>query len=98
MYSFGQNALGPRNMIRTKLRILISNDDGIYSPGNSALASAAAQFADVFVAASDVEQSSMGHAITSSRPLRHKRRPLNGAGAFARAQPRDRPPSRSGER
>jgi 5'-nucleotidase len=85
-------------MIRTKLRILISSDDGIYSPGNLALTSAAAQFGDVLVAASDVEQFSKGHAITSSRPLRHQRRPLNGAGAFARAQPRDRPASRSGGR
>src|SRR6266542_2978206 len=40
------------------MRILISNDDGIYSPG---------------IVAPDVEQSSMSHAITASRPLRYKR-------------------------
>src|SRR5690242_6867822 len=55
------------------MRILISNDDGIYSPGISALAKAAARFGDVRIVAPDVEQSSMSHAITSSRPLRYKR-------------------------
>lgn len=55
------------------MRILISNDDGIYSPGIAALAKAAARFGDVRIVAPDVEQSSMSHAITSSRPLRFKR-------------------------
>src|SRR6266566_5443942 len=55
------------------MRILISNDDGIYSPGIMPLAKAAARFGDVRVVAPDVEQSSMSHAVTSSRPLRFKR-------------------------
>jgi 5'-nucleotidase len=55
------------------MRILISNDDGIYSPGIPALAKAAARFGDVRIVAPNVEQSSMSHAITSSRPLRFKR-------------------------
>ena len=55
------------------MRILISNDDGIYSPGIVHLAKAAARFGEVRVVAPDVEQSSMSHAITSSRPLRFKR-------------------------
>src|SRR5262245_36961664 len=55
------------------MRILISNDDGIYSPGIPALAKAAARFGDVRIVAPDVEQSSMSHAITSSRPLRFNR-------------------------
>ena len=55
------------------MRILISNDDGIYSPGIPALAKAAARFGEVRIVAPDVEQSSMSHAITSSRPLRFKR-------------------------
>jgi 5'-nucleotidase len=55
------------------MRILISNDDGIYSPGIPALAKAAAHFGEVRIVAPDVEQSSMSHAITSSRPLRFKR-------------------------
>jgi 5'-nucleotidase len=52
------------------MRILISNDDGIYSPGIEALASAAARFGDVRIVAPAVEQSSMAQAITASRPLR----------------------------
>ena len=56
-----------------KMRILISNDDGIYSPGIIALAKVASRFGEVRIVAPDVEQSSMGHAITSSRPLRSKR-------------------------
>src|SRR6058998_4166344 len=55
------------------MRILISNDDGIYSPGIVALAKIASRFGEVRIVAPDVEQSSMGHAITSSRPLRYKR-------------------------
>src|SRR5213082_649032 len=55
------------------MRILISNDDGIYSPGILALAKVASRFGEVRMVAPDVEQSSMGHAITASRPLRYKR-------------------------
>jgi 5'-nucleotidase len=54
------------------MKILIANDDGIYSPGIAALARAAARFGDVRIVAPDVEQSSMGHAITHSRPLSYK--------------------------
>lgn len=52
------------------MRILISNDDGIYSPGLVVLAEAASSFGDVRIVAPAVEQSSMAQAITSSRPLR----------------------------
>ncbi len=55
------------------MKILISNDDGIYSPGILALAKVASRFGEVRIVAPDVEQSSMGHAITASRPLRYKR-------------------------
>ena len=58
------------------MRILISNDDGIYSPGLAALADVASHFGDVRVVAPDVEQSSMSHAITSSRPLWYRRTPI----------------------
>ena len=54
------------------MRILISNDDGIYSPGIIALAKVASRFGEVRIVAPDVEQSSMSHAITSSRPIRYK--------------------------
>jgi 5'-nucleotidase len=52
------------------VRILVVNDDGIYSPGIAALAHAAQQFGEVRVVAPDVEQSSAGHAISSARPVR----------------------------
>lgn len=54
------------------MKILVVNDDGIYSPGIAALARAAAFFGDVRIVAPDVEQSAMGHAITHSRPLRYR--------------------------
>jgi 5'-nucleotidase len=52
------------------MKILITNDDGIYSPGLHALAAVACEFGTVRVVAPDVEMSSTGHAITHSRPLR----------------------------
>jgi 5'-nucleotidase len=54
------------------MRILVSNDDGIYSPGIAALARSATKFGDVRVVAPDVEQSSAGHAITATRPMRYR--------------------------
>ena len=60
------------------MRILICNDDGVYSPGIAALAKVASRFGEIRIVAPDVEQSSMGHAITSSRPLRYRRTPLPG--------------------
>lgn len=54
------------------MRILVSNDDGIYSPGIAALAEVASEFGTVRVVAPDVERSSSGHAITSSRPLSYR--------------------------
>jgi len=55
------------------MRILVSNDDGIYSPGIAALARVASRFGDVRVVAPDVEQSSASHAITNARPLTYRR-------------------------
>lgn len=55
------------------MRILVSNDDGIYGPGLSALARAASRFGEVLIVAPDVEQSSAGHAITHSKPLWYRR-------------------------
>lgn len=54
------------------MKILIANDDGIYSPGIAALAKIAKELGEVRIVAPDVEQSSMGHAITHSRPIGYK--------------------------
>src|SRR5689334_4269301 len=50
--------------------ILVTNDDGIYSPGIKYLASVAAGFGRVVVVAPDKPQSGMGHAITINSTLR----------------------------
>ncbi len=65
------------------MRILVTNDDGIYSPGIAALARVASKFGEVRVVAPDVEQSSMGHAITATRPLFYKRSPITFEGLEA---------------
>jgi 5'-nucleotidase len=62
------------------MRILVANDDGIYSPGLLALAHTAARFGEVRIVAPAVEQSSMAQAITSSRPLRLRRVALAACG------------------
>lgn len=64
------------------MRILVANDDGIYSPGLLALAQAARDFGEVRIVAPDVEQSSMGHAVTHSRPLSVRPTPIGGFEAF----------------
>ena len=64
------------------MRMLIANDDGIYSPGIKVLAEVASRFGDVRVVAPDVEQSSAGHAITASRPLSYKRTPIGNFEAY----------------
>src|SRR5258708_20982648 len=51
-------------------RILVTNDDGIFSEGIRLLAAALGELAEVWVVAPDREQSAMGHALTLSRPLR----------------------------
>jgi len=58
------------------MRILVSNDDGVYSPGIAALAAVGAEFGEVRIVAPDVERSSAGHSITSSIPLTCKHTPL----------------------
>lgn len=64
------------------MRILITNDDGIYSPGILSLAEVAAKFADVRIVAPDVERSSAGHSITALHPLSYKRTPIGGFDAY----------------
>ena len=54
------------------MRILVSNDDGIFSPGIKALGLAMRALGEVFVVAPDMEQSAVGHGITVRRPLRFK--------------------------
>jgi len=63
--------------------MLLSNDDGIDSPGLAALRAAVADLGDVTVVAPADPQSAMGHAITLRRPLAVRRiRVGQGAEAF----------------
>jgi 5'/3'-nucleotidase SurE len=55
------------------VRILVLNDDGIYSPGDRGARLRCERFGDVRVVAPGVERSSAGHAITSSRQVRYRR-------------------------
>ncbi len=64
------------------MRILVSNDDGVYSPGIHALARVAQDYGNVRVVAPDVEQSAMGHAITVRRPLHYHRTLIDGLEAY----------------
>lgn len=60
------------------MRILVTNDDGIFSPGLEALAQVASRFGQVRVVAPDGERSAIGHAVTIQRPLRYQRTALGG--------------------
>jgi 5'-nucleotidase len=51
-------------------RILVTNDDGIYSEGIRKLAEALRAVGEVTVVAPDREQSAASHALTLNRPLR----------------------------
>lgn len=51
-------------------RILVTNDDGYFSPGIRALADALAPVGEVTIVAPQTEASAVGHALTLRRPLR----------------------------
>ncbi len=53
-----------------RLKILLTNDDGIHALGLCALYDALAHEHDVFVVAPDNERSAVGHAITLADPIR----------------------------
>jgi 5'-nucleotidase len=52
------------------LKILISNDDGIYATGLQTLAAKLSKQYEVYVVAPDRERSAMGHALTLHKPIR----------------------------
>jgi len=58
---------------KSKPIILITNDDGITSPGIRALVEVMSELGNVVVVAPDGPQSGMGHAITIDEPLRMER-------------------------
>ena len=64
---------------RKKLRILVSNDDGIDAPGIEAVVGELRKIGEVVVVAPDKQQSAVGHAITMNYPLRAAKFYKNGA-------------------
>jgi 5'-nucleotidase len=52
------------------MRILVSNDDGVYADGIWALAQQLSHIAEVTIAAPDREQSAVGTAVSLRKPLR----------------------------
>lgn len=57
-------------MTSEKIRILVTNDDGIHAEGIVALENALRGIGDVFVVAPEAEMSGASHSLTLSRPLR----------------------------
>ena len=55
------------------MKILVTNDDGIFAPGLWTLAKELKSIARVFVVAPDREQSASGTAVTHRQPLRAQR-------------------------
>ena len=51
------------------MKILVSNDDGIYAPGMQILAKRLAPLGEVYVIAPDRERSAASHSLTLDRPL-----------------------------
>ncbi len=61
-------------MEKPPLKILISNDDGIFARGLEILEQACRKVGDVTVVAPDREQSASSHSLTMTRPLRPVKR------------------------
>ncbi len=53
-----------------RVRILVTNDDGIASPGIHAVAAALDALGEVWIVAPDRERTAVGHAVTLHKPLR----------------------------
>jgi 5'-nucleotidase len=60
------------------MKILVSNDDGIHSPGIAALYESVRDLGDVQIVAPAAEQSAVGHAITLANPIKAQKIDKNG--------------------
>jgi len=61
------------------MRFLLTNDDGIYARGLTALYRELSKDAECIIVAPEIEQSAVGHAITISRPLMVRKARKNGS-------------------
>lgn len=57
--------MGDNNIV-----ILVTNDDGVHSPGIIALFKAMKELGDAYIVAPDRERSAVGHSLTLHRPLK----------------------------
>lgn len=64
--------LAHRMLAYTTMKILLTNDDGIYAPGLAAMERALQKLGEVHVVAPAIEQSGVGHSITFLSPLMAK--------------------------
>jgi 5'-nucleotidase len=73
------------------MKVLLTNDDGIYAPGLKALHDALRTEHEVHIVAPEVEMSAVGHAITLTSPLRVQEVKNNGSffGWAVRGTPAD---------
>src|SRR4029079_9035295 len=55
--------------LETSMRILLTNDDGVYAPGLRALLPELRKLGEVTVVAPAGEQSAVGHSVTLMTPL-----------------------------
>ena len=55
------------------MKILVTNDDGIYAPGLWAAVEALSEVGEVVVVAPDREQSGVGPSVTLNSPVRVRR-------------------------
>ncbi|HEY3378290.1 MAG TPA: 5'/3'-nucleotidase SurE [Armatimonadota bacterium] len=78
-------------MSATRPQILVTNDDGIFAEGISALRDALSAIGDVTVVAPERPRSASGHAITLHKPLRADlvRMPWGGEGYATNGTPSD---------
>ena len=61
------------------MKVLLTNDDGIYAPGLMALYQALNSDFEVVIVAPEAEMSAVGHAITLTSPLRVRNINKNGS-------------------
>lgn len=70
-------------MEKKKLRVLVTNDDGITAPGIRNLINFVKEFGEVTVVAPDKPQSGMGHAITTNATLHLQEMDIEGVKAYS---------------
>ncbi len=69
-------------MSRRRLRVLVTNDDGVFSESLEGVVGVLSEFGEVLVIVPEHERSAVSHAITLHKPLRLRRVRLGGLEIF----------------